>query len=102
MRPEHKFLRTREEWEKVVFEEAEYFTCCRFMGRKVDHRGSKFKTTKHPNIFEAIKDALIDHTLGGLPMVYAVAPSGRNVLIPRSEWSRLLQQFADKNPEYKA
>lgn len=102
MRPEHKFLKTREEWEKVVFEEADHFTCCRFVGRKVDSRGSKFKTNRHPNFLEAVYDATVNAKFDGRqPMIYAVAPSGRNVLVPRDQWIRLLMEFAERNPEYE-
>lgn len=101
MKREHQFKDlTREEWERVVFEEADHFTCTRYMGRKPDKDGSKFKTRKHPNILEAVKDAVQDIQLGGQPMIYAVASSERNVLIPRDQWVPLIEQFAERNPDY--
>lgn len=94
MKREHQFGDdvTREKWERIVFEEADYFTCSVFYGRRV------FQTTKHPNFLEAVKTAL--ETMRPA-MVYAVAASGRNVLIPRQEWVKLLAEFAKNNPDYE-
>lgn len=97
---EHQFGNmNREEWERVVFEEADHFTCTRYLGR-VTQSGSKFETHKHPNILEAVKDAL---TGGGTrkPMLYAVAKTGRNVMIPRDRWVELINEFAARNPHYE-
>jgi hypothetical protein len=100
---EHQFNTTREEWERVVFEEADHFTVSRYAGRGSGSSSYKFNTTKHPNVLEAVKDAVLNGApLGRQPMVYAVAKSGRNVLIPKTQWIELMQEFAKRNPDYQS
>lgn len=100
MAREHQFAdKDREEWEQIVFEEAEFFTVSRFMGRSYP---GKFWTNRHPNILEAVKDAAKGSlTAISEPMLYAVAASGRNVLIPRERWVALITEFAERNPNYE-
>lgn len=101
---EHQFHGlTREEWEQTVFEEADHFTVSRYTGRGDGKASYKFDTSRHSNILEAVKDAVLkEGDPGGRePMIYAVAKTGRNVLIPKAKWVEFIREFAKRNPDYQ-
>jgi len=72
-RPEHDFSGGRESWEDRVVANASYFTVITFPGRN---------RCEYPTLLEATQAA----AAGQRTLVYAVAKSGRSVLVPRDKW----------------
>lgn len=103
MRREHQFAgMKREDWDRIILEEADHFICCRFMNRR-DETGSKFAKRKHANILEAVKDAAQDIAAGRrAPLIYAVNGIGHDVLVPQAQWTALIREFAARHPDYEA
>jgi len=80
MRPEHTFPDKLEDWDKIIFENANHFTVFRRLGRfnRDTHSFATFP--------EAVAYAGEDKTA----LVYAVCASGRSACMIRKRWLEYL------------
>lgn len=79
--PEHDFTQDREAWERSVFMSAVKFTSCLHLGRG----------DRETNIYLTLDAAIADASTrrdpwGRRPIVYAVAASGRFVVLDEAHW----------------
>lgn len=90
--PEHELTSlTRDEWERVVFEQAVYFTVIRCRGRIRERQ--EFK-----DFLAAIMEA-VRGVQDPVPMVYAVTASERSVMLPKAQWAQLLREYATRHED---
>lgn len=86
----HDFDTDRDSWERVVFDEAAYFTVYRRYGRGVNQ---KLKFNGEHAFLKAVENAVTgDNSVN--PMIYAVTAHGRFVMIPKPQWIPLMQEYA--------
>lgn len=83
VRPEHDFRQSREEWERVVFDNATLFRVSRFHGKG---RWTAKDFTTFP---AAVRNALTDNQA----MIAAVCDSGRWIRCDRAEWSEWMKRW---------
>lgn len=86
MRPEHKFNVTITEWEEAVFGNADHIVVYRHVGRT---------RRTFPDWPSAKADAETD----ARALVYAVAASGRSVLLEHKNWPKYDELWAKKVQE---
>ena len=83
IRPEHDFSLSCEEWQLRVFDAATMFTAFTFRGR--------FKTRRQE--FDQLPPAIEAARKDDRTCAYAVAPSGRSIVLDRADWPFWLERY---------
>ena len=88
--PEHDFSLTCKEWELRVFDAATLFTAFTFRGR--------FKTRRQE--FDTLPPAIEAAQNDDRTCAYAVAQSGRSIVLDRADWPRWLERYRRNKAGY--
>jgi len=81
-RPEHDFTLPLKEWELAVFDAATRFTAAGYRGRG----------TRVYSAFATLPEAIAAACANPICCVYAVAPSGRFIVLDRADWPTWLSR----------